>query len=73
MTLGNMRMNGARVIEAFYLELGCHHHAVIDVDHLPYDLPVPDVALRLRCSACSAQCEDNPGLTRGTAGDPAGI
>jgi hypothetical protein len=28
---------------------------VINVDHLPDNLPAPDIALRLRCSACSSK------------------
>jgi hypothetical protein len=31
------------------------HEAVIDVSKLPLDLPCPDVALRLRCSACGSK------------------
>ena len=55
MTLANMRQNGARFVEAWCYERGCHHHAVIDVGHLPTDTPVPDIALRLRCSACGSK------------------
>jgi hypothetical protein len=31
------------------------HHAVLNADHLPDDLPVPDVALRLKCSRCGSK------------------
>jgi hypothetical protein len=35
--------------------LRCQHEATVNVDALPDDLPVPDVALRLRCSACGSK------------------
>jgi len=55
MTLANMRANGVRSVAASCQELGCHRHGVINVDHLPDDLPVPDIALRLRGSACGSK------------------
>jgi len=55
MDLANMRENGIRSVAADCQELGCHHHGVINVDRLPDDLPVPDVALRLRCLACGSR------------------
>ena len=33
----------------------CGQHAVLNADHLPADLPVPDVALRLKCSRCGSK------------------
>jgi len=48
MDLANMRENGVRFIAADCQEIGCGHEASVNVDHLPDDLPVPDVALRLR-------------------------
>jgi hypothetical protein len=33
----------------------CKHEAIINVDSLPDDTYVPDVALRLRCSACGSK------------------
>jgi hypothetical protein len=44
---------GCRILEAVCA--GCQHEAVIDVSDLPLDLPCPDVALRLRCSACGSR------------------
>jgi hypothetical protein len=41
---------GCRTLEAVCDD--CRHEAVIDISDLPLDLPCPDVALRLRCSAC---------------------
>ena len=56
MTLVNMREHGVRSVEASCQEIGCHHHGVINVDHLP----VLDVALRLRCSACAKNVRTVP-------------
>ena len=53
MILGNMRENGTRSVEAECQK--CKHTAVVNVDSLPPDLPVPDVGLRLRCSACGGK------------------
>jgi hypothetical protein len=44
---------GCRTLEAVCDD--CRHEAVIDVSDLPLDLPCPDVALRLRCSACGSR------------------
>lgn len=33
----------------------CRHHAIVSTDRLPADLPIPDIALRLRCSACGGK------------------
>lgn len=46
MTLANMRENGARSVEAACEDR--HHEAAVNFDALPVDLPVPEVALRLR-------------------------
>src|SRR5215216_2234835 len=53
MPLANMRQHGVRSIDAECRD--CKHEAVVNVDSLPDALPVPDVALRLRCSACGAK------------------
>jgi hypothetical protein len=53
MPLSNMREHGVWSVEATCE--GCKHEAVINVDSLPDDLYVPDVALRLRCSACGSK------------------
>jgi hypothetical protein len=46
--------NGCRTLEAVCDD--CRHKTVIDVLELPLDLPCPDVALRLQCSACGSKC-----------------
>ena len=55
MTLGNMREHGVRSVAAHCQDLSCGHSASVNVDHLADDVPVPDVALRLRCSACGSR------------------
>ena len=55
MTLANMREHGVRSVAAECQEIGCGHEGSINVDHLPDDVPVPDVALRLRCSRCGSR------------------
>ena len=53
MDLANMRENGVRSVEARCE--ACGREAIVNCDALPADLPVPDVALRLRCSACGSK------------------
>jgi hypothetical protein len=52
MTLANMRRLSVAPVFAVCEATGCGHQADLDVSALPDELPVPDVALRLRCSAC---------------------
>jgi hypothetical protein len=52
LTLGSMRAQGVRSVWASCRSTGCGHEAALNVDALPDDLPVPEVALRLRCSKC---------------------
>ncbi len=73
MTLGNMREHGVRSIAAHCQVVGCGHSGSLNVDNLPDDFPVPDVALRLRCSACGSrnvktQPDWQGGNGRGTTG-----
>jgi hypothetical protein len=44
----------ARSVAAECQEIGCGHAGAVKVDHLPADMPVRDLALRLRCSACAS-------------------
>lgn len=53
MTLADMRALGPRTIEAFCMS--CDHSAIIEADTLPPHYPVPDVALKLRCSECGSK------------------
>jgi hypothetical protein len=53
MPLSNMREHGVRSVEAECRD--CKREALVNVDSLSDALPVPDVALRLRCSACGSK------------------
>ena len=44
---------GVRSVEATCE--ACRHEAVVNCDALPADMPVPDVVLRLKCSACGSK------------------
>ncbi len=50
MTLGNMRSQGIRSIDAYCEATRCGHEATLHVNALPDDLPVPDVSLKLPIS-----------------------
>jgi NAD(P)-dependent dehydrogenase (short-subunit alcohol dehydrogenase family) len=43
MTLGNMRANGVRTLDAWCLGRDCHHHKVLDVSTMPNDVTVPSI------------------------------
>ena len=53
MDLANMRQSGVRSVTAECE--ACKREAVVNCDALPADLPVPDVALPLRCSGCGSK------------------
>ena len=55
MSLRNMREHGVRDVLAICQQASCGHSGSINVDHLPDSFPVPDVSLRLRCSACGSR------------------
>jgi hypothetical protein len=55
MSLRNMREHGVRAVLALCQKTSCGHTGSINADNLPDDFPVPDVALRLRCSACGSR------------------
>ena len=55
MSLSNMREHGVRSVLAICREASCGYSASINVNDLPYEFPVPDVALRLRCSRCGSR------------------
>jgi hypothetical protein len=50
MTLGNMRSLGVRSL-AVTCEL-CHRAAVVDIEALPDDVPVPVFGPRMVCTRC---------------------
>ena len=53
MTVASVRRLGCSSIMAFCGE--CQHKAAVPVDPFPDDFPAPDIALRLRCSACGSK------------------
>jgi hypothetical protein len=52
MTLGNMRANGVRTLDAWCQARGCNHHSIVDVSDLADDVPVPSIGPWLRCVRC---------------------
>jgi hypothetical protein len=55
MTLAHMRDHGVHSVDARCDAIGCGHEATLNVDDVPDEIPVPDVALRLRCSRCGSR------------------
>ena len=53
MTLANMREHGVFSVDAECQ--GCKRQVVVSAERWPDKLPVPDVALMLRCSACGSK------------------
>jgi hypothetical protein len=51
-TVANSQQNGVRGITA---RCACNHEAVIPFEKLHPDWYVPDIALRLRCTACGGK------------------
>jgi hypothetical protein len=50
MDLANMRQNGVRSLLIWCIN--CHHEKIMNVDHLPGDLTVPSLGLRMSCTKC---------------------
>ena len=50
MTLGNMRQNGVRGLDATCLH--CGHRTQVNMDAHPDDIPVPSFGPRMRCTKC---------------------
>ena len=51
--VGNHLAQGLRTVAASCND--CQHESVVDVTGFPDDYPVPDVALKLRCSSCGSK------------------
>ena len=58
MTLGNMRENGVRSLLVHFSNVNCRHEAVVSVDHLGDDVPVPNLGQRMRCERCGQRGAD---------------
>lgn len=54
-TIASSRASGLNTVAAFCEARGCHHDAVISLKGWPDNLPVPDMALHLRCSKCGGK------------------
>ncbi|SEP21120.1 hypothetical protein SAMN04487843_108186 [Methylobacterium sp. ap11] len=52
-TVAKCRAQGETTIAAHCHD--CRHQAIVATDRFPPDLPIPDIALRLRCSACGGK------------------
>jgi hypothetical protein len=58
MTLGNMRANGVRSLVVHCSNVMCRHEAIINVDALSDDVPVPSLGPRMRCERCGQRGAD---------------
>jgi hypothetical protein len=52
-TITHLKADGCRTVAAFCDD--CRHEGIVDVSAFPDDFPVPDVALKLRCSSCGSK------------------
>ncbi|MEN3238305.1 hypothetical protein PUR29_33190 [Methylobacterium ajmalii] len=52
-SVGSARAQGETTISAHCHD--CCHHAIVSTDRFPIDMPIPDIAPRLRCSACGSK------------------
>jgi len=68
MDLGNMREHGVRSVSANCQEVNCGHSGSVNVDGLPDDFPVPDVASAAVLGLRLAEHQDATGLARRTVG-----
>ena len=50
-----MRALGMTTVASFCEAQGCGHDAVISLEGWPKATPIPDIALRLRCSECGSR------------------
>ena len=51
-TVGQLLADGYKTAMAYCEAGGCHHGAAVPLEGWSLDLPVPDMALKLRCSKC---------------------
>lgn len=54
-TVASTRAQGMNTVSAFCEARGCGHDATISLDGWPDDIPIPDMALKLRCSHCGGK------------------
>ena len=54
-TVGDLKSTGFKTAMAYCNGTGCHHGSPVSLAGLPDELPIPDIALRLRCAACGSK------------------
>lgn len=54
-TVGSSLADGYKTVMAYCEAGGCFHEAEVPLESWPLDLPVPDMALKLRCSKCKSR------------------
>jgi hypothetical protein len=54
-TVGQSLADGYRTVMAYCEAHNCGHGAEVPLNGWPADLPVPDMAFRLRCSKCGGR------------------
>jgi hypothetical protein len=54
-TVGQSLAEGYRTVMAYCEAHNCSHGAQVPLNGWPADLPVPDMALKLRCSQCGSR------------------
>jgi hypothetical protein len=69
MTLQNMRENGVRSLAVQCHQ--CRHEMIINVDHLPGDLPVSSFGPRMVCTKCGTIIGDGCGVGSSSRGSAA--
>jgi hypothetical protein len=52
-TIAHLKADKCRTVAAFCDD--CRHEGIVDVSGFPGDSPVPDVALKIRCSVCGSK------------------
>jgi hypothetical protein len=55
LTVGRSLAEGYRTVMAYCDAHNCGHSAEVPLEGWPSDLPVPDMALKLRCSKCGSR------------------
>lgn len=54
-TVASTRAQGIKTVAAFCEAQRCGHDATIPLDGWPDETPIPDMALKLRCSKCGSR------------------
>jgi hypothetical protein len=54
-TAASTRAQGMKTVSAFCEAHGCGHDAIVPLDGWSANTPIPDMALKLRCSKCGSR------------------